>query len=71
MSTVYVLKVAYKFEICWPSLLVKYELLVVCAWQKTKNLVIELLQIFFFKTMMSAVWENTNVIQMLNVQLQM
>ena len=29
------------------------------------NLVFELLQNFFFKTLMSAVWENTNVIQML------
>ena len=27
------------------------------------------IQNFFFKTLMSAVWENTNVIQMLNVEI--
>ena len=27
------------------------------------------IQNFFFKTLMSAVWENTNVIQMLNVKI--
>ena len=52
-----------------PSLIVRYELLVVCAWQKIETLEIELLQNFFFKTLMSAVWENTNVIQMLNVEI--
>ena len=36
---------------------------------ENRNLVFELLQIFFFKTLMSAVWENTNVIQMLNVKI--
>ena len=52
-----------------PSLIVRYELLVVCAGQKIETLVIELLQNFSFKTLMSAVWENTNVIQMLNVEI--
>ena len=36
---------------------------------ENRNLVFELLQNFFFKTLMSAVWENTNVIQMLNVEI--
>ena len=53
--------------ICEPSLNAKYELLVVCALYKIENLVIESLLNFFFKTLMSAVWESTNVIQMLNV----
>ena len=36
---------------------------------ENRNLVIELLQNFFLKTLMSAVWEKTNVIQMLNVKI--
>ena len=36
---------------------------------ENRNLVFELLQNVFFKTLMSAVWENTNVIQMLNVKI--
>ena len=66
-STVYVLQVPGKNIICEPSLIAKYEFLVVCALYKIENLVIESLLNFFFKTLMSAVWESTNVIQMLNV----
>ena len=52
-STFYVLKLPGKNKICGP--------------EKIETLVIELLQNFFLKTLMSVVWENTNVIQMLNV----